>query len=354
MPVTPSDRLPVARFSTAGLAPHHQLEGWRESVGVTHDMLDIGNLARRGFQASVESWRLGRIAVAIRRFPSMTFERTARRVRADGLDQYSLVLMRDGIYEGHSAGRSIRLAKGEAGLLDLGRPETSRLGDNESLRLLVPRAELDPLLRGPSSGLYGLPLGGAPGRLLTGYLGLLAESLDGLTAAEAPLVGSAARDMLAACLAATLGLDARAQAEAAAEPIRETRLVQVRRFIDSRLTDPDLGPEMICRALGLSRSALYRLFESGSGVAAEIQQRRLAAIRARLADPAEGARIGELAYAHGFVSEAHFSRAFRRAFGVSARDLRAQAGVQGRPVPMAGQGGRIWAKAGNARGTGQD
>jgi AraC-like DNA-binding protein len=318
----PSARPPVTRFSTEGLPPRDQFEGWRASVGVTHEMTNIGDLPRRGFVASADSWRLGQVVAAIRRFPSMTFERPARRVRADGLDHYSLLLIRDGVYDCDANGRAIRLSRGEAGLFDLARPETSRVGDNESLRLLVPRAQLDPLLRSRPSG---LPLGGAPGRLLTGYLGLLAGSLDTLTAAEAPLVGTAARDMLAACLAATLGLDARAPAEAAAAPIRETRLVQVRRFIDHHLTDPALGPEMICRALGLSRSALYRLFESGSGVAAEIQLRRLARIRERLADPAEGARIGSLAYAHGFASEAHFSRAFRRAFGVAPREVRAMA-----------------------------
>ncbi len=341
MPAMPPDRPPTVRFSTLGLPPRDQFEGWRASVGITHEMTGMGDLARRGFVASVDSWRLGSVVVAIRRFPAMTFERPARRARADGLDHYSLLLMRDGVYDGDADGRATRLARGEAGLFDLARPEASRVGDNESLRLLVPRAQLDPLLRGPPAGLYGRALGGAPGTLLTGYLGLLAESLDRLTAVEAPLVGSAARDMLAACLAASLGLDARAQAEAAAMPIRETRLAQVRRFIDSRLTDPALGPEMICRALALSRSALYRLFEGGSGVAAEIQERRLAAIRARLADPAEGARIGELAYAYGFTSEAHFSRAFRRTFGMAPREVRLTATTV-RKAPPASASGTEW------------
>lgn len=332
------DRPPTVRFSTAGLPPRDQFEGWRESVGVTHAMTDIGDLPRRGFVASVTSWRLGSVVVALRRFQSMSFERSTRRARVDGIDHYSLMLMRDGIYHGAGDAQAPRLARGEAGLFDLARPETSRVGDNESLRLLVPRAQLDPLLRGRPAELHGMPLGGAPGRLLTGYLGLLTGSLDTLTGAEAPLVGTAARDMIAACLAATLGLDARTPAEAAAAPIRETRLVQVRRLIDSRLTDPDLGPETICRALGMSRSALYRLFEGGSGIAAEIQQRRLAAIRARLADPAEGAGIGELAFAHGFASEAHFSRAFRRAYGIAPREARSLAVA---PAPIDLQ--RHWA-----------
>jgi len=345
MPDAAHNRPPTVRFSTAGLPPRDQFEAWRDAVGVTHEMTGVGDLARRGLVASSDVWSLGRMVASIRRFPPLTFDRSARRARADGLDHYSLLLMRSGVWEGDADGRATRLGPGEACLFDLARPVANRVGDNDSLRLMVPRGQLDPLLRGAPARLHGLALGGAPGCLLTGYLALLAGGLDRLSAAEAPLVGTAARDMLAACLAASLGCDARAAAEAAAAPIRETRLVQVRRFIDAHLADPALGPEMICRALGLSRSALYRLFESGAGVAAEIQHRRLDRIRARLADPAEGAGIGALAHAHGFASEAHFSRAFRRAFGMAPREARALA--QAAPPPGPGAGGalyRRWAR----------
>ena len=59
------------------------------------------------------------------------------------------------------------------------------------------------------------------------------------------------------------------------------------------------------------------------GVAAYIQTRRLARAHADLADPGKAPRkIYEVAYRWGFVSEAHFSRAFRRAFGVTPGEVR--------------------------------
>ena len=38
-------------------------------------------------------------------------------------------------------------------------------------------------------------------------------------------------------------------------------------------------------------------------------------------------KIYEIAYRWGFVSEAHFSRAFRRAFGLTPGDVRAGVGI---------------------------
>jgi AraC-like DNA-binding protein len=72
----------------------------------------------------------------------------------------------------------------------------------------------------------------------------------------------------------------------------------------------------------LSRSTLYALCEPLGGVAAFIQKRRLNRVHAILANPHHRGRISEVAHQHGFVSGAHFSRAFRRAFDCSPREAR--------------------------------
>lgn len=77
----------------------------------------------------------------------------------------------------------------------------------------------------------------------------------------------------------------------------------------------------------MSRATLYRLFESIGGIAAYIQSRRLARAYAALVRPAHRhRRLYDIALDWGFVSEAHFSRSFRRAFGLSPSEARALAG----------------------------
>ena len=85
---------------------------------------------------------------------------------------------------------------------------------------------------------------------------------------------------------------------------------------------------------GLSRSTLYRLFESVGGVAAYIQRERLRAARDALCSPDNIRPIHAIAEACGFADASVFSRAFRHAFGCSPRDARAAA-ASGAPPPSA-------------------
>jgi AraC-like DNA-binding protein len=131
-------------------------------------------------------------------------------------------------------------------------------------------------------------------------------------------------NLVAACLAPSRDALERARA-----PLEVARLTEVRRYVDRNLCSPGLSPQSICQALALSRSTLYALCEPLGGVAAFIQRRRLERIHGILADPRNRDRISEIAHQHGFVSGAHFSRAFRRAFDYSPREAR-DAGVSRR------------------------
>jgi len=67
--------------------------------------------------------------------------------------------------------------------------------------------------------------------------------------------------------------------------------------------------------------------ETGGTIAAHIRARRLARMRADLADPRlAGRTVTEIALAWGFSDPAHASRAFRRAYGTSPSGFRVLAG----------------------------
>lgn len=120
-----------------------------------------------------------------------------------------------------------------------------------------------------------------------------------------------------------------AAATVAAAPPRGARragdaLSRITAYVDARLADP-VTVVHACRALGCSRSALYRATEPAGGLVELVMQRRLAAVHRALLQPGERRCIAEIARAHGFADPCQFSRRFRRAFGVSAGQVRSAA-----------------------------
>lgn len=109
------------------------------------------------------------------------------------------------------------------------------------------------------------------------------------------------------------------------EPARRSVLRErAKVFIAEHLADPALDVEAIAAALGCSLRSVHNAFElENCSVRQYIWERRLAAVRVELDRGVAGCRsITETAFAWGFTSAAHFSRAFRAFYGVSAREWR--------------------------------
>lgn len=116
------------------------------------------------------------------------------------------------------------------------------------------------------------------------------------------------------------------QAGARSEPLRRSLLRErIKLFIEEHLADTGLDVEAIALALGCSVRSLHNAFElEDCSVRQYIWERRLAVVRGELERGIAGCpSITETAFAWGFTSAAHFSRAFRAFYGVSAREWRA-------------------------------
>jgi AraC-like DNA-binding protein len=96
-------------------------------------------------------------------------------------------------------------------------------------------------------------------------------------------------------------------------------------YIEQNLSDPALDADTLRGALGVSRTALYELFDETGGVARHIRDRRLDESMRRLIAPRHRhERIAEIAYAMGFGSEKTFNRAFRERFACAPGEAREQ------------------------------
>jgi AraC-like DNA-binding protein len=133
-------------------------------------------------------------------------------------------------------------------------------------------------------------------------------------------LGAAVLDVLAVALATRLDRPARVP--------RETRqralLRSIHALIEERLGDPALSPERIAAAQFISVRYLHRLFETQETTVADwIRRRRLERCAWDLLDPAlRGEPVGAIGARWGLTNPAHFSHAFRAAYGVPPAEYR--------------------------------
>jgi AraC family transcriptional regulator, positive regulator of tynA and feaB len=109
---------------------------------------------------------------------------------------------------------------------------------------------------------------------------------------------------------------------------RSPRIDRAIAEIELNLADPELSPEMLARRMGLSRRQADTVFErTGMSISAQIWERRLLRAASELVSPANvERRIIEVALSCGFNDPAHFSRAFRKRFGLTPSDWRSHGG----------------------------
>ncbi|HMB92904.1 MAG TPA: ATP-binding protein, partial [Rhodothermales bacterium] len=97
----------------------------------------------------------------------------------------------------------------------------------------------------------------------------------------------------------------------------EAFLKRVLAVVEARLGDSTFNAGAMADAVGLSRRQLERRLAAVAGETPAELLRRLRLERARQLLETHSSTIAEVAYAVGFKSPAHFSKAFRKAFGLS-------------------------------------
>jgi AraC-like DNA-binding protein len=103
-----------------------------------------------------------------------------------------------------------------------------------------------------------------------------------------------------------------------------SRRQQAIRYIEAQLRDPDLTPCTVASALGISARYLRMLFRGeDESVSRYILRRRLEECAKQLSSALwTGHTITDIAFASGFNSAAHFTRAFRDQYGVTPSEFR--------------------------------
>ena len=306
----PASPIPSRDLDLSGLPVKERGEAWRQAFRGQWEMPDLPPVLK----VEGRAFDLGCALLVDTLHPSLSFVRSKAQARRDGADNIYVLTQMSGAYQLATEHGEDSIGPGGATLVDISRPVSRRASDGRTLCLSVSRELVEEAL--PDVDLHALRVGPG-GALLSEHLRSLRTHLPAVERSAAPHLVRATMAMVAACVSPTPD-----RLEQARPTLKDALLTRAKRHVRAHHHDPALTPERVAAAIGASRTSLYRAFEPEGGVAAFIRNARLDAARRALQDPADTRRIGEIAFAYGFNSEAHFSRAMRAVFGAPPRDLR--------------------------------
>ncbi|MCZ7436308.1 helix-turn-helix domain-containing protein [Micromonospora sp. WMMC241] len=321
----------MTSVDTAWLPPAERFDFWRDLVARQASTATIRSAHADDFVASARVVDLGTLRLGVWRYPSLEFTRPAHMIGSGDPELYQLALPLSGRGVMTQQRREGPLDPSAFALVDTVRPHGSRLrpdgatpGAVETLTLLVPHRAL-PLAPRRLAELCAadIPARTGMGALLAAFLRRIVAHPEQYAPTDAPHLDRIALDLLAGTLAGRLDVERDLPVDTRITGLR----ARVTAFVRQHLTDPDLTPATVAAAHHLSVRSLHRLFEgTGTTVGALIRTGRLERAARELADPGLGRlSVARIAARCGFAQPAHFSRAFRAAYGSSPAEHRERA-----------------------------
>lgn len=306
----------IAQGSTRLVAPAERVDFWedhnrRHLVGLT-----CTSYATEGLWATGVNYEVGDLRLADIAGGAHVIERTPELCRTEPKDAVFASLLVDGTGFFYHGDGCLTLAPGDLVLYDTRRPYLFGFtGPMRQLLLDIPRSIFTERYDVSEESLP-LLLGKYPDEraLLRSELAALTRMTVTRQVEDLQRFQDRTLDVLGGLAA---GMDAVSAGS-------HLRLAGAKTYVDRQLANPTLSVDRVAAVAGVSARQLTRLFESeGTTPARYIAERRLQRAREQLCDPAYAAlTIADVAHRWGFASHAHFTRAFRRAFGEAPRDVR--------------------------------
>lgn len=322
--------VPGSFHSTDSLPVHRRRAYWRTALSQTFGAVDM-TVADEVYYGTIRTASLGRLQAVTVDGDCLYAQRTGRLVRQSCQDEYVVVKLLDrGVARLEQDGREVLLGPGDIFVYDMARPV--RLDLPQSFRtksLILPRDVLG-LSESEMTHVTASPVGAdSPlGGMLSPFLAGLVDGVGSYAPHTRELMARNVVDLLGVLADEVLGRSAMDTPGG-----NRALLLRIQAYIDRHLADPELTPQVIARAHHISLRYLHKLFESEDATVGRwIQRRRLEECRRDLTRHRSAHTIAAVAHRWGFTSAAHFSRAFRAAYGMTPREWRATQGL----LPVAG------------------
>lgn len=309
-------------WSTDSVPRRESFAFWNDAVCDAFLRVRTERAERIEFSGSIASAPAGEIVVNCVRSERHLVRRTRQALSRDTDDWFFVNLHQNGRCVLTQDGRDQQVNAGDLCLFDSTRPFDLDFPTDMALTcFLVPRgALLARTVNAPGAVVREISKYGA-GALLHRFSAGLGEAASTLSPAQAAQAGTMFIDLLALAVGATP--DAR---ENARPTMRQALFASICADIRARLNDPALNLTTVAERVRIAPRTLQTWFqERGTSFTSYVLEQRLLLAERQLDLPAANVTITEIAYAVGFSDLSHFSRCFRRRFGMTPSDRRGAA-----------------------------
>lgn len=323
----------MERLDTADVKPSDQFDFWQDVV--CKKFVSASATVPRGdgaFNASLATNRLGPLLLSDLHAPMHFWTRSPQHVRRDEQDVYILSLIEEGSGELGQYGRRVVQRVGDMVLYDSSAPFDYNFAANMKL-VKIPRHILDARIAKPRELVAVRFSDNSPLKPILAGLVTTASSLD-LSKQADSIVGSRIASSIVDVMVSMCDLFLENMPRNGTAP----QLEKIFRYARANLESEDLSPEVLASVGGMSVRTLNRLFGTiGTTPMRWIWTERLRATHLALTEKNVNS-VTEAAFKYGFSELSHFSRSFKKMFGVTPSHAFAQVRLECPPPTLVAEG----------------
>jgi AraC-like DNA-binding protein len=300
---------PVHSLSTSGLAPKKQIQLWTDALAELCGQFDVDPLGASSLDGQINYATVSRLKLCQIELSQHRIAHPISGQKPGDHPFVKILFQTYGVSHFDQNGHHFELRPGDCLAYDVSRPHTITSPSLTRHEVVIVPTEL---LHERGFHLAKLPTCKLSARTGTGRI---AHDFMHAAFGEAPKLSAHTAHGVADTLIDLLLLPLR-EAGPAFDRGPTALYERAQAFIHEHLRDPELSIDQISAALGCTKRYLHMLFsERGITVSDYIWQARLQNCRQEL-EAQSGKTITDVAFSWGFSSSSHFSRVFRKYFGI--------------------------------------